>query len=89
MSLTLYSKPGCPACTAAKQLLETRKVEFVVRDISLDESAREYLLEKGHRTLPQIYAGEQLFVEGGYTGLAKLTPEETHQRIDWLMNPNS
>lgn len=82
MSLTVYSKPGCPACDAAKQLLKIRQIEFEVQDISTNDTAREFLLTKGHRTLPQIYFGDKIFVEGGYTGLAKLSPNETRERME-------
>jgi hypothetical protein len=34
--------------------------------------AREWLIGQGHRSAPQIYKGDELFVEGGYQGLAKL-----------------
>jgi hypothetical protein len=33
------------------------------------------LIGQGHRTAPQIYKGSELFVEGGYQGLAKLSDE--------------
>ena len=44
--------------------------------IDEDPAAREWLIAQGHRTAPQIYQNGQLFVEGGYQGLAKLSDEE-------------
>ena len=74
--LTVYSKNNCPFCTQAKNLLALKGVEF--EEIKIDETpeAREFVLAEGHRTVPQIYKGGTLFVQGGYQGLSKLTEED-------------
>jgi glutaredoxin len=79
--LTVYSKNHCPFCDQAKALLKKKDIAF--EEIKIDENAdaRQFIMEAGHRTVPQIYRNGQLFVEGGYTGLAKLTPEEINQRL--------
>ncbi len=79
--LTVYSKNNCPFCDKAKYLLSTKGIDYQEIKIDEDLEAREWLVEQGHRTAPQIYLGTELFVEGGYQGLAKLTDEELHQRL--------
>ena len=79
--LTVYSKPACPFCDKAKHLLETRGVKFEVVDISQDIDAREFLVESGFRTVPQIFKDGELFVDGGYQGLIKLTEDEFNSKL--------
>ena len=86
--LTVYSKNNCPFCDQAKHLLKTNGFEY--KEIKIDENpeAREWLVAQGHRTAPQIYLGETLFVEGGYQGLAKLNAEQIQERIGALSVSN-
>ena len=79
--LIVYSKNHCPQCENAKHLLKTKNIDFTEVKIDEDPKAREWLIAQGHRTAPQIYYGTELFVEGGYQGLAKLSDEEIHQRL--------
>jgi len=79
--LTVYSKNHCPFCDKAKHLLTTKNIPFSVVNIDEDPDAREWLIGQGHRTAPQLYIGEQLFVEGGYQGLAKLSDQELQERL--------
>jgi glutaredoxin len=79
--LTVYSKPACPFCDKAKHLLETRGVDFEVVDISENSEARDYLLGSGFRSVPQIFKDGELFVDGGYQGLIKLTEDEFNSKL--------
>lgn len=79
--LTVYSKAHCPFCDQAKALLKRKNIAFEEVKIDEDTTARQFIMEAGHRTVPQIYNNGMLFVEGGYTGLAKLTEEEINQRL--------
>lgn len=67
--LTIYSKNNCPQCDQVKMLLDTHGVEF--KEVRVDQipEAREFLLEQGHRSVPQIYSNEKLAVPGGFTQL--------------------
>ena len=78
--LTIYSKPACPFCDMAKQYLQQQAIPFDVKDISIDNEAREFVLSEGHRTVPQIYKDGVLFVQGGYQGLSRLTESELKER---------
>lgn len=79
--LTVYSKNNCPFCEQAKHLLTTKNIPFEVVNIDTDPDAREWLIGQGHRTAPQIYKNGELFVEGGYQGLAKLSESELIEGI--------
>ena len=79
--LTVYSKNNCPFCDKAKYLLKTKNVAYKEVKIDEDSEAREWLIAQGHRTAPQIYKGDELFVEGGYQGLVKLSDEELFNKL--------
>lgn len=72
MALTVYSKDNCPFCDRAKNLLRLKDIEFTEVRIDLDPEARQFIVKEGHRTVPQIYKDGELFVQGGYNGLARL-----------------
>jgi glutaredoxin len=74
--LTVYSKNNCPFCDKAKNLLKLKGIKFEEIRIDLDEEAKQFIINEGHRTVPQIYQNGELFVTGGYTGLTKLTENE-------------
>ena len=79
--LTVYSKNNCPFCEQAKGLLTKKDIPFEVIKIDEDNAAREWLLEQRHRTVPQIYLNGELFVEGGFQGLVKLSDEELFNKL--------
>ena len=79
--LKIYSKTSCPHCDSAKQFLESKDIEFEVVNIEQDSEAREFLVGEGHRSVPQIYKDDELFVEGGYSALIKLTEDEIKAKL--------
>lgn len=70
----VYSKEKCPNCTYAKNLLKSKGVDFTEVNIEQDAVAKEFLLQEGHKSVPQIYKDGEL-VQGGYAGLVKLNQE--------------
>ena len=68
--LTVYSKNNCPNCVRAKSLLESRGVAYTEVNIETDPDARQMLLDKGLRSVPQIFHDYEL-LPGGFDGLAK------------------
>lgn len=82
MMLTVYSKTVCPFCVNAKNYLKSKHIPFEEINIEKDEQARQFILEKGHRTVPQIYFQGKLFVEGGFQGLSKLTQTDIRERMN-------
>ena len=79
--LTVYSKPNCPFCDKAKNYLRNNNIDYEVVDISVNEEARNFLLNEGHRSVPQIYNNKTVFIENGWLGLEKLTKEEILSRM--------
>ena len=74
MTLTVYTKNHCPFCDRAKSLLESRGVAYNTINLEQQPDAREFLVDQGLRSVPQIFNGTTL-LQGGYQGLAA-QPEE-------------
>jgi glutaredoxin 3 len=78
--ITVYTKDNCPFCDMAKSLLETRGVEYRTVNVSEQSEARDYLIENGHRSVPQIFRGTT-HIPGGYQGIAGMSEEEFNTKI--------
>jgi glutaredoxin len=74
MTLTVYTKNNCPFCDRAKSLLESRGVAYNTINLEEQPDARDFLVDQGLRSVPQIFNGTTL-IQGGYQGLAA-KPEE-------------
>jgi glutaredoxin 3 len=68
----IYTGPRCNYCSAAKHLLNKKKVDYTEFDIALDQSKLKEMQEKtqGARTIPQIFIGDTYV--GGYDELKAL-----------------
>jgi len=86
--LTIYSRTQCPHCTNAKNYLESRNINFQEINIEHDPRARDFLLAQGHRSVPQIYLGDRLLVEGGWSALSRMDTQQVLDRISEIMQPN-
>ena len=67
--ITVYSKNNCPFCDRAKALLESKEVPFRVIKMEEDPDAKEFLMDQGLRSVPQIFK-DGVLLPGGYQGLA-------------------
>jgi glutaredoxin len=67
--LSVYTKTNCPLCNQAKKLLESRGISYNTINVEETPDTREFLLEQGLRSVPQIFDGTTL-MPGGYQGLA-------------------
>ena len=65
----------------AKQWLD--KHGFTYEEIRVDTNpeARDFLIEEGHRTMPQIYYKGKLLVEGGGQALVRMDPKKVKELI--------
>jgi glutaredoxin len=72
--ITIYSKNNCPFCDRAKALLESKDVAFKVVNIEETPDAREFLVDQGLRSVPQVFK-DGVLLPGGFQGLAG-KPEE-------------
>tara|TARA_B110001452_G_scaffold176225_1_gene147787 strand:+ start:153 stop:410 length:258 start_codon:yes stop_codon:yes gene_type:complete len=70
--VVIYTGPMCNYCSAAKHLLNKKKVTYTEFDIGIDVSKMKEMQErtKGARTIPQIFIGETYV--GGYNELKAL-----------------
>ncbi len=68
-SVVIYTKPSCPYCVAAKNLLTQRGYEYSEMRIDRDAALREEMLARsaGRRTVPQIFIDEKHI--GGFDDL--------------------
>jgi glutaredoxin 3 len=78
--ITVYTKDNCPFCDMAKALLESRDVEYRTVNVSEQSEARDFLVENGHRSVPQIFRGTT-HIPGGYQGIAGMSEEEFNTKV--------
>jgi len=62
VEVVVYGKPNCPFCDKAKNILDSKGIEYNYVDISEDVDSFEFIRNQGFRTVPQI------FVNGEYHG---------------------
>lgn len=59
--VTVYSTPLCAPCERLKNYLRSNGIEFVAKDLMLDEDAGDFLESKGVRSSPVLQVGEDLY----------------------------
>ncbi|MBC8435693.1 MAG: glutaredoxin [Proteobacteria bacterium] len=72
MKAVVWSKPGCPQCESAKQLLRIKGIEYEDKNIALGYKIQDLLaLVPNAKTMPQIWLDDEHI--GGFSDLeAKL-----------------
>lgn len=57
--IIVYSTQFCPYCVRAKQLLESKGLDYKEVRVDQDPQQRQIMMERsGRRTVPQIWVGE-------------------------------
>lgn len=58
--VTIYTRPMCPYCVRAVQLLKQKGVDFEEIDAGFDRARKDEMIERagGKRTFPQIFIGQ-------------------------------
>jgi len=81
--VTLYTRPFCPYCMAAVDLLEKKGVEFTEIVANADPEKRKEMLQRsgGRATYPQIFVGDRHI--GGCDDMMAL---ERQGELDPLLN---
>jgi len=58
--VTIYTKPYCPYCVRAVDLLEKKGVTFTEIEAAFDPEKRQEMMQRsGRTTFPQIFVGER------------------------------
>ena len=80
--VVIYTGPMCNYCSAAKHLLNKKKINYEEIDIGYDDKKREEMLKKlnGAKTIPQIFVEDKHI--GGYVELKAL---ESKGELDTLL----
>ena len=80
--VVIYTGPMCNFCSAAKHLLNKKKISYEEIDIGYDDKKREEMLKKsnGAKTIPQIFVEDKHI--GGYVELKAL---ENKGELDILL----
>lgn len=55
----VYSKPGCVQCHATYRALAKEGIDYAVRDVSADPTARARVVELGYQQLPVVETGTE------------------------------
>jgi glutaredoxin len=56
MSIVLYTQPRCTYCNIMKEKLDRTGYTYYTINIQEDPKALAFMKERGHRTVPQLYA---------------------------------
>jgi glutaredoxin-like protein NrdH len=83
--ITVYSKPNCPHCVRAKEYLVRNGIPFEMVDVTQNPEALAFIKENGHKTVPQLYVGKKILVEGGNASLQALTPQQVNDQVHVLL----
>ena len=79
--VTIYTKPYCPYCVRAVDLLEQKGVPFTEIEAAFDPEKRQEMMQRsGRATFPQIFVGERHI--GGCDDMMALDREG---RLDTLL----
>ena len=71
MTLTLYTQNNCNWCDRLKEKLKEWGHEYHEVNITQDASAKAFMKQNNHRTVPQLYLGEVDMIRGHSTELTK------------------
>lgn len=56
----VYSTPLCPPCEQLKKYLTSRNVEFIVKDLMMDEAAADLMASHNIRSAPALQVGDEI-----------------------------
>jgi glutaredoxin-like protein len=69
-SYTVFTRPGCPFCVEAKELLKSKNIDFEELVLNKDYTLKSLIAVSGTTTVPQVFAsGERI---GGADKLKEL-----------------
>lgn len=61
--VVIYTSPGCAYCHDAADFLKDHQIEFIEKDITVDEAAQKFVLEEvGQAVTPIITINDEVIV---------------------------
>ncbi|MCT1796829.1 glutaredoxin family protein [Helcococcus kunzii] len=69
--IKLYSNTGCSKCVMLKKWMAMKQIPYEELNISENEEARQNLLAKGYRQLPQIEIDGEIIEFEEYNDILK------------------
>jgi glutaredoxin 3 len=83
--IVMYASDGCPYCSRARHLLQSKGVPFEEIDIDARPEARAQMLARsGRSSVPQIFIGD---IHVG--GAEELLARDASGTLDPLINPRN
>mgnify|MGYP006439437601 CR=1 FL=1 len=67
MKVEIYSKPTCLFCNKAKEWFKQNNIDYVEKDITINENKQELKEKIDFKTVPQIFIDDEYI--GGYDDL--------------------
>jgi glutaredoxin len=55
-------------------------------DVTQNPDALAFIKENGHKTVPQLYVGKKILVEGGNAALQQLSADQVSQQVSILLS---
>jgi glutaredoxin len=80
INLTLYTQDNCEYCHIMKKKLAEWDYRYREVNVSYDLFAKEFMKEKGHRTVPQLYWNNTHLNK---VPTSELTKEHVESEIDY------
>jgi glutaredoxin 3 len=69
--IIVYHMPFCPYCSWTKQLLDAKRVQYKLIDVTSDDALRQQMEDlSGRNSVPQIFIDERHI--GGFDDLSAL-----------------
>ena len=81
--LKLYTQNKCGWCVRLEQNLTDWGLEYEIHNITLDKDAKQFMKDKGHKTVPQLYYGGEDVMRGASENLTKDTLQNNMERVEW------
>ena len=61
--VTIYSTPTCVYCKMVKEFFKEKKIDYAEKDVSIDDKAREEMVDRSHQMgVPVIDIEGEIFV---------------------------
>ena len=87
--IKVYTSHSCFYCTRAKNYLDNLDIDYETLNIQEDNTARDFFMKSGFRTVPQIFVDDQLLCEGGSDGLVKMSKKDIQDKVIELSGARS